>query len=96
MGRLPEDVVRFRFGWAISFPGTDKEQMRLTEDGRLGIGTSKPAATLDVAGSIRTTKGIEFADGTVQTTGLSGRRDKDGNFVPNAAGSGTLNRWQSG
>jgi hypothetical protein len=91
-GQIIRGRGAFSFRLGNFFSGTDKEQMRLTEDGRLGIGTSKPAATLDVAGSIRTTKGIEFADGTVQTTGLSGRRDKDGNFVPNAAGTGTLNR----
>src|SRR6266568_4691905 len=83
-------ALTFRVG--DFFSGNDKEQMRLTEDGRLGIGTDNPQATLDVAGTVRASKGIEFADGTVQTTGLSGRKDKDGNVVPNAAGSGTQGR----
>ncbi len=83
-------ALTFRVG--DFFSGNDKEQMRLTEDGRLGIGTDNPQATFDVAGTVRASKGIEFADGTVQTTGLSGRKDKDGNVVPNAAGSGTQGR----
>ena len=86
------------FGIGDFFSGTDKEQMRLTEEGSLGIGTKKPQAKLDVRGDIRASgflramKGIEFADGTVQTVGLSGRRDKAGNIVPNASGSGTQGR----
>jgi hypothetical protein len=50
------------------FAGNDKEQMRVTEDGRVGIGTDKPEATLDVAGTIRARGGIVFDDGTVLNT----------------------------
>ena len=63
--------LSFRFGnpWLSK----DREAMRLTADGRLGIGTDKPQAPLDVNGFIRTSKGIVFADGTVLSTaaGLS-------------------------
>jgi hypothetical protein len=83
-------ALSFRLGDFLS--GNDKEQMRLTAEGNLGIGTDKPQAKLDVAGSIRTAKGIEFSDGTVQTTGLSGRKDSEGNLVPNVSGTGTQNR----
>ncbi|MEO8435079.1 MAG: tail fiber domain-containing protein [Pyrinomonadaceae bacterium] len=83
-------ALSFRLG--DFFAGKDTEQMRLTEEGNLGIGTNDPQARLDVAGTIRAGKGIEFADGTVQTTGLSGRKDTDGKLVPNVAGSGTQNR----
>ena len=75
-------ALSFRLG--DFFSGNDREQMRLTEEGSLGIGTKKPQAKLDVRGDIRAsgflraTKGIEFADGTVQTVGLSGRKDKAG------------------
>jgi hypothetical protein len=44
-------ALTFRIG--NFFTGNDREQMRLTEDGRLGIGTNDPRATLDVAGTIR-------------------------------------------
>ena len=44
-------ALSFRMG--DFFSGRDKEQMRLTEDGKLGIGTSNPQTTLDVAGTIR-------------------------------------------
>ncbi len=40
--------------------------------GNVGIGTTDPQEILDVAGTIRTTEGIEFPDGTVQTTAASG------------------------
>jgi hypothetical protein len=50
------------------FSGQDREQMRVTPEGRVGIGTNKPEATLDVAGTIRATGGIQFADGTVLTS----------------------------
>jgi len=83
-------ALMFRVG--NLFTGTDREQMRLTEDGKLGIGTTKPEATLDVLGTIRASKGVEFADGTVQTTGLSGRKDKLGNIMPAVAGTGTTNQ----
>lgn len=46
------------------FSGKDREQMRLTEEGNLGIGTDKPEATLDVAGMIRAREGLMFSDGS--------------------------------
>ncbi len=89
-------ALEFRFG--DFFSGSDKEQMRLTEDGNLGLGTNKPQARLDVAGDfhasgrLRPEQGIQFADGTVQTSASSGRQDKDGNLLPNVAGTGTQNK----
>jgi endosialidase-like protein len=48
--------------------GKDAERMRLTADGRVGIGIDRPQATLDVKGSIRATDGIVFSDGTTLTS----------------------------
>jgi hypothetical protein len=42
--------------------------MRVTPDGRVGIGTDKPDDALDVAGTIRARGGIRFDDGTVLTS----------------------------
>jgi hypothetical protein len=50
------------------YMGQEQEQMRLTADGKLGLGISEPQAKLDVAGQIRTSEGIVFPDGSVQTT----------------------------
>src|SRR5262249_32002214 len=58
--------LSFRFGDFLA--GQDTERMRLTAEGKLGIGTDKPQAPLDVYGLIRTSKGIIFADGTVLTS----------------------------
>jgi hypothetical protein len=59
-------ALSFRLG--DLFSGKDREQMRLTHEGKLGIGVADPQAKLDVAGAIRTSEGIVFPDGTVQTT----------------------------
>src|SRR5688572_16103842 len=78
-GQLTSTTGALTFRTGDVFSGKEKELMRLTEDGRLGIGTSDPQATLDVAGTIRATKGIEFSDGTVLTsTGRAGRLTADG------------------
>ena len=47
------------------FSNRAQEHMRIMPDGRVGIGTSNPQATLDVAGTIRARDGIQLADGTV-------------------------------
>jgi hypothetical protein len=59
-------ALTFRTGDVFS--GNDKEQMRVTPEGKVGIGTDKPEATLDVAGTIRARGGIRFEDGTVLTS----------------------------
>ncbi len=55
--------VSFRTG--DPFSGKDIGHMKLTEDGKLGIGVEEPAATLDVAGTIKASEGFQFSDGTV-------------------------------
>src|SRR5262245_39177969 len=63
-------ALSFRLGDFYS--GKDHEQMRLTEEGNLGIGISHPQVRLDVDGMIRSSKGILFPDGTIQTTAAIG------------------------
>jgi endosialidase-like protein len=58
--------LSFRFGDVLA--ARDTERMRLTAGGKLGIGTDRPQAALDVNGFIRTSKGIMFDDGTILTT----------------------------
>jgi hypothetical protein len=85
------------------FTGQDKEQMRVTPEGRVGIGTSDPQATLDVAGTIRARGGIVFEDGTTLTSahalapqGIAVVTGADTTVGPNIAGTGTtgrLSKW---
>ena len=58
------------------FSGKEKEHVRITPEGQVGIGTDKPEATLDVAGTIRARGGIVFDDGTVLTTATGGDKLK--------------------
>src|SRR5437870_6338791 len=64
-GQLVSTRGGFSFRVGDFFGGKDQELMRLTplENG---------GARLEIAGTIRTAQGIEFGDGTVQTSGLSG------------------------
>jgi hypothetical protein len=59
-------AITFRTG--DFFSNRAQEQMRITPDGRVGIGTDKPETALDVAGTIRARGGIKFEDGTVITS----------------------------
>lgn len=87
-------ALSFRTGDLLS--GGDRERMRLTEDGRLGVGTDDPEAVLDVAGAVRARGGFRFSDGT--TLDSSGGKltltDAAGAPLPGpaAAGTGTQNR----
>jgi hypothetical protein len=86
-------ALTFRVG--DFFSGADKEQMRLTEDGNLGIGTTKPKVKLDVAGIIRAREGFLFANGSalnINDKGALTLTNSDGSVVPSAAGTGTLNQ----
>jgi hypothetical protein len=80
------------------FSNQEKEQMRVTTDGRVGIGTDKPTATLDVAGTVRARGGILFDDGTMLTTAGRTETAKLGfmtattNTPSNLAGAGTANK----
>jgi hypothetical protein len=53
------------FWTTASGASTPTERMRITSDGKLGLGTSTPATALDIAGS---SPAIQFTDTTVATT----------------------------
>lgn len=91
------------------YSNNSKEQLRVTSDGRVGIGTDKPRATLDVAGTVRAQGGIQFEDGTVLNTakGFTFDNTSVGGInstiverpTPGVAGTGTagrLTRWTDG
>lgn len=86
-------ALTFRIG--NFFSGVDKEQMRLTETGDVGVGTSEPKAKLDVAGTIRAERFLvakpEPADGdkTAANTLATDSADSAQSLV---AGSGTQNQ----
>lgn len=102
-GRLVSGSGGLSFRLGDVFAGKDVEHMRLTPEGKLGIGLENPQAKLDVAGLIRTSEGIVFPDGTVQTTAsgapraASGEATEEGKpTVPKApdqtiTGTGTTN-----
>src|SRR5256712_12410573 len=97
-------ALTFRFG--DFFGGKDKELMRLTEEGTLGIGTAKPKFKLDVAGAIRARQGFVFGDGSTLSVNDQGgltlsnsERNKtltitnsNGTVTPSLAGMGTQNK----
>jgi hypothetical protein len=88
-----QGALSFRLG--DFFSGTDKEQMRLTAEGNLGIGTAEPRVKLDVAGMIGTREGVMFSDGStlsVNKKGVLKHTSAGGDVSINAAGTGTLNR----
>jgi hypothetical protein len=51
--------------------------MRVTAEGRVGIGTKTPETTLDVAGTIKARGGIQFDDGSVLNSAKSLSPSKD-------------------
>src|SRR6266542_6725891 len=91
-GQITRGRGAFSFRLGDFYSGNDKEQMRLTEEGNLGIGTAKPKARLDVAGTVRAGEGFMFSDGStlkVNDKGVLTRTSADGT---NTVTSTTQNR----
>ncbi|HEU4767722.1 MAG TPA: hypothetical protein VFS77_10115, partial [Pyrinomonadaceae bacterium] len=97
-GQITRTRGAFSFRFGDFFRGRDVEQMRLTEAGDLGLGTAEPRARLDVQGDVLVSgliraSGIQFADGSIQTSGVRGRVEKNSSLItPAATGAGTQNR----
>ncbi|MCA1621890.1 MAG: phage tail protein [Acidobacteria bacterium] len=70
--------------------------MRITPEGRVGIGTTGPEDALDVAGAVRASGGFRFADGTTLQAGGGRLRltGPEGEELPGASatGFGTTNK----
>ncbi len=60
--------------YGIAFYGHHKERMRLTYEGRLGVGTTNPTATVEVIGSLKVSSSAEMSSlsvsGAVSFAGL--------------------------
>jgi len=78
-GQLTSTNGALTFRTGNVFSNEDKEQLRITPEGRVGIGTRSPEATLDVAGTIKA-RSIQFDDGSV----IESARAKD--TAPSASG----------
>lgn len=92
-GQLTSTAGSLTFRTGDVFAGRDKEHMRITEAGRVGVGTDKPQATLDVAGTVRVSEGIRFPDGTTldASSGKLKVRDAAGEITEDPAAQGTGN-----
>ena len=108
-GQVTSTTGALTFRTGDVFSGKEREQMRVTPEGRVGIGTANPEDTLDVAGTIRARGGIRFDDGSVLTSagGLKSHTSlvstntvtADGRTTSALAGTGTSNRlskWLDG
>jgi hypothetical protein len=106
-GQVTATTGALTFRTGDVFSGKETEQMRVTPEGRVGIGTSAPEEALDVAGTIRARGGIRFDDGSVLTSakqvkgGVASFGTLAGDTVPgaSAAGTGTANKiakWSDG
>ena len=80
------------------FKGEDVERVRVTPEGRVGIGTDSPEAALDVAGEIRARGGIRFPDGTLLESArrLEAGAGKAAPAVAGAAGAPVSSAAMSG
>ena len=94
-GQLTSTKGALTFRTGDLFSGEDKEQLRLTEEGNLGIGTSQPKAKLDVTGTIRAERFVvvkpRLANGE-QTSADTQATGPGDSIQPLTSGTGTQNR----
>ena len=107
-GQVTSTTGALTFRTGDAFKGEEQERMRVTPEGRVGIGTDSPEAALDVAGTIRARGGILFEDGTIMTTAaaLAGRDESrsvansfsvSGSATATGLGAtGRLTKWTDG
>jgi hypothetical protein len=76
-GQLSSTSGSLTFRTGNVFSNQEQEQMRVTAEGRVGIGTKTPETTLDVAGTIKARGGIQFDDGSVLNSAKSLSPSKD-------------------
>jgi hypothetical protein len=103
-GQVTSTTGALTFRTGDLFLNRAEERMRITPDGRVGVGTDKPEATLDVAGTIRARGGIVFEDGSVlksakgagsqgnSSAGANNTLLVGGTAAPTAVGAGTANQ----
>ncbi len=80
-GQLTSTKGALTFRTGNLFSGEDVERVRITPEGNVGIGTTKPKTKLDVAGVIRAREGFMFADGStlkLNEKGVLTRANPDG------------------
>jgi hypothetical protein len=76
-GQVSSTAGSITFRTGNVFASQETEQMRITPEGRVGIGTKAPETTLDVAGTIKARGGIQFDDGSVLSSAKNLAPSKD-------------------
>jgi hypothetical protein len=82
------------FSDPIVLATTNRERVRITADGNVGIGTTEPSAKLDVIGDIRTSNSILF-DTSAATTTSTARIFFGQNISPTGSLDGGQNNFNS-
>lgn len=72
-GRLSADSTNLAAGQPSFVVGSSsRTDLIVTQAGNIGIGTTTPSQVLSISGKVYTTSGVQFGDGTLQTTAAAG------------------------